>query len=282
MFFDFKSMSQAYPELLYELQTAGRQRSPRGQATFEIPNLTFRLHNPALCYPDGIGRRYGPAIAAAEAACLVGGVTDPQLMISVGSNFKRFLDGGALHGTYGPRIRGQMQNVVKRLREDADTRQAIVQVWDARYDQAGWTPKDLPCTLMFGFAIYDNQLEMSTTMRSNDIWWGVAHDVPMFTALQHSVASALQLPVGPYTHTAYSFHMYERDLPEAHKLWKYDHSDDHSIGGGFFGGGDWEQAASRARMIVDGELPPAPTPYEQWSYDQLLPHVEVAKASRDL
>lgn len=278
--FHFDDMATGYLELVDALKRDGRPRSPRGQLTYELPNTMIVLEDPTKSHPVGIGRRYSPAIAAAEAACLIGGVTDPNLMMSAGSNFRMFLDLGALHGTYGPRIRGQLPNVVERLREDRDTRQAILQVWDARYDQAGWVPKDLPCTLMFGFSIFDGKLEMQTTMRSNDVWWGVAHDFPMFTALQLTVASALGLEPGRYTHTAYSFHMYDRDVEAAEQQLHEPDDDIRWPGGGFYSEGGIEQGTARARDLLMGEHLKMPTPAERWYIDTLAPHIERAHQSR--
>lgn len=273
--FDFEDMSTGYLELVSVLKKDGRRRSPRGFATSEIPNLSFTLADPRLSHPVGIGRRYGRAIAAAEALGLIGGVTDPELMCKVGANFSRFLDGGTLHGAYGPRVRGQLPNVVERLSEDPDTRQAVLQVWDAKYDQAGWTPRDLPCTLSFGFAIYGGKLEMTATMRSNDIWWGLAHDTVQFTALQLTVASALGLPAGPYTHQAYSLHLYDRDLEETEKLHPQ-HLPDYlrHREGGICSLGGIHVGMARARALYAGERVPAATESEIWYEDTLKPYLE--------
>lgn len=269
--FEYDTLQEGYADLVSSIANLGRRRNPRGQATSEIENATVVIRDPSRAWPNGINRKYGRAIAAAEAMCLVGGVGDPQLMCEVGANFKRFLDGGQLHGAYGPRVRAQMENVCEKLRDDPDTRQAIVQVWDARYDMAGWTPKDLPCTLSFGFAIFDGKLEMTTTMRSNDVWWGVAHDFPMFTCLQQTVASAIGRDVGPYTHQAYSLHLYDRDL-EAFEALRAP-VEPPMIVRGLYAAGGWEQGAERARTILRGETPPNPTPSEAFYLGQLAPHV---------
>jgi thymidylate synthase len=276
-------MSIGYWALVDELITSGRERSPRGMTTREIPGCTFELTDPTRSHPVGIGRKYSQAIAAAEALCLIGGVANPALMLSVGSNFARFLDGGALHGAYGPRVRGQLPQAVEKLRRDRDSRQALVQVWDPLYDLAGWTPKDLPCTLTLAFSVHDNRLEMETVMRSNDVWWGTAHDVPMFTALQLTVASSLGLEPGTYRHHALSLHIYERDIEAAQEL---------SLpspacpappkrGGGVFSEGGIEQGMERARKILAGEDIPMPTPQESWYQDVLRPHLDKVERAKE-
>lgn len=279
-FIESDTMSELYPQLVKRCLAYGRRRSPRGQDTYEIPNVTFRLHDPSQSEPVGIGRRYGPAILAAEALSLVGGISDPDLMVSVGSNFKRFLDGGVLHGTYGPRVRMQVEHVIARLKDDPDTRQAILQIWDPLHDQASWTPKDLPCTLNIGFAIFDNMLECSVNMRSNDVWWGTAHDVPMFTCLQQTVAQAIGLEAGPYTHHAYSFHLYDRDLDEVEKLHDYDGTV-HPPADGLWSPRDYEYAALTARQILTNQYNPTTASLTEQRYNDLLrPHARRVNESR--
>lgn len=281
-YWEFEDMSQGYRQLVEAVELYGRRRAPRGMKTSELPGATFVLKDPTKAFPLNIGRKFGRAIAAAEALSLVGGVTDPALMLSVGANFGRFLDGGYLHGAYGPRIRGHLPTVVEKIREDKDTRQAVLQIWDARYDQAGWTPRDLPCTLTIVLSAYDGKLEADVTMRSNDVWWGTAHDVPMFTMLQLTVASALGLDPGPYTHHAVSLHMYDRDLEEADKLHEpeFPGADEHVPWVGVESPAGIEQGMERARAIIQGAPYAMPSPTEKWCIDTLAPHVERAKQSR--
>lgn len=282
--YEVPDMSSGYLEIVEGVLSDGRKRAPRGQKTREVTNATIVLADPTRSHPTGVGRRYGEAIVAAEATGLVAGLSDPQLMMSVGSNFQRFLDGGSLHGTYGPRVRGQLVECVERLRKDPDTRQAVMTVWDPLHDGAGFVPKDLPCTLVLAFAVYDGRLEMSTTMRSNDVWWGLAHDVPMFTCLQLTVADALRLPPGPYVHNAYSLHVYERDLDAISELKDAPDQDPPVLGGGFSGALGIEDAQERAQKVftsrtdeIEGDL----TDAEVYYSSLLAPHLQRVKESRE-
>lgn len=293
MFYEISDMSEGYLAVLDDVRTRGRERAPRGMKTRELPNVLIKLTDPYRNHPVDIGRAYGQSIVAAEALSLVGGVSDPLLMIACGSAFTRFIDGGTLHGAYGPRIRGQLPAVVQKLREDPDTRQAILSVWDARYDQAGWTPKDLPCTLSIGFAIFDEKLECNVTMRSNDAWLGLAHDVPMFTCLQHTVASALEIGVGPYYHLAHSMHVYERDFdaideqvgrPYEHDVKKPWEETPLSPAWGVHSAGDIEIGMQRARAILAGEFDEDFGEFstsESWYAEQLMREIGVSRGARE-
>lgn len=211
-----ENMRDGYVELVDWVRDYGSDVAPRGMKTCEIEDATFVLNDPLDALPVGVGRDLNLAIGAAEALLLCGGISSPTLLTSVSSTFRRFLDGGDLHGGYGRRIRDQVPRVVERLAVDPDTRQAIITIWDPAYDQVD--TRDLPCTLNFGFRVRDGKLNMSVCMRSSDLWLGLPYDVFTFTQLQCTVAHALGLPVGTYTHHAYSFHLYERNLGAIDKL----------------------------------------------------------------
>jgi thymidylate synthase len=276
----FADMTDGYIELYAEVSSFGESRNPRGLPSREVRGVHFVLEDPTKPFPHGIGRKYGRAIAVAEALQLVAGTTDPQLMISVGSNFARFLDGGNLEGAYGPRIRSQLPIAVQRLAKDCDTRQALIHIWDPVRDGQVQVPKDLPCTSSLWFAIDgEDRLELHATMRSNDLWWGTAHDVPMFTFLQCTVANVLQIPVGEYHHHAMSLHIYERDLEAFHAL-RYDDERTPPPPWRGISAGTIEGAQERARDILSGGIPPMRSPTEIFCTDVIGPHVAEAERSR--
>ena len=94
--------------------------------------------------------------------------------------YKKYADGDVIFGGYGPRLfdwRGlnQMDNVVALLKRKPHTRQAVIQLFDA-FDIME-ARKDIPCTCTLQFMIRSKRLNMFTTMRSNDAYWGLPHDV---------------------------------------------------------------------------------------------------------
>lgn len=204
-------MRHGYATLINEVLTLGDKTAPRGQPTREIIGFTLRVQDPTNNILTGVRKGYNPAIGAAEAAQLVGGVSDPALMVRISKNFALFMDAGTFAGAYGPRIRTQLPEVARRLQEDPSTRQAIVQIWRPQDDLWSAT-KDLPCTLGFQFFIRNDHLIMHTRMRSNDVNWGVPYDVFQFTQLQLTVANVLGVEVGEYVHSVGSMHIYEKDI----------------------------------------------------------------------
>ena len=56
---------------------------------------------------------------------------------------------------------------------------------------------------------------MITTMRSNDVYLGLPHDVFFFTMLQELVARRLDVELGLYRHIVGSLHLYEHNVEDA-------------------------------------------------------------------
>lgn len=212
------NMQKHYTQLCHTVYHEGAQVSPRGQETREMLGVTIKHINPVNSLVQYVGRGASTQLAALEALQLIAGVSESKLMTKVAPNTRQFLTDADkpwqyFHGAYGPRVEAYMHQVIKRLREDHDTRQAVVTIWDNRQDQR--SEPDLPCTLSLHFMIRDERLDLHVTMRSNDVWWGTAHDVFVFTTLQTAVAHTLDLPCGNYYHHANSLHIYQRDY---HKL----------------------------------------------------------------
>jgi thymidylate synthase len=119
-------------------------------------------------------------------------------------------------GAYGPRLFGKkaptqyervVDHLAERLKDGKDTRQAVVQVF--REKDLG--KKDVPCTCTLQFLARRGRLHMMTSMRSNDAYRGLPHDVFAFTWLQEIVARSVSLELGEYHHAVGSLHLYDAD-----------------------------------------------------------------------
>lgn len=222
MRFEIEDIDAGYIELRDAVLAEGREVRPRGMRTLEIPNAQIKLTNPLRPAPTGVGRGLNPKIGAAEAAHLIGGFSDAVQLVNCAKNFGMFVEeDGRLKGAYGPRMyqqdgsygprtASQWDRVIETLVNDPDSRQAGVVIW--RPWELEVPSKDVPCTVCLFFEIRDGLLEMSTTMRSQDLVWGTPYDLMMFTAVQRAMAHALGIPPGPYYHSAMSLHIYvDRD-----------------------------------------------------------------------
>lgn len=131
-------------------------------------------------------------------------------------------DGKAIFGAYGPRLLNlnginQLDNVVQTLKRWPDSRRAVVQLFKADDLAADLesTLKDMPCTCTLQFTVRKGQLQMLASMRSNDAYKGLPHDVFAFTMLQEIMARKLGVEVGTYRHAVGSFHLYANDAKKA-------------------------------------------------------------------
>ena len=136
--------------------------------------------------------------------------------------YKSFSDDGqTVFGGYGPRLfnwRGmnQFAKVADILRKKPDSRQAVIQLFDAQ-DTVTFH-RDIPCTCTLQFMIRQNQLNMFTHMRSNDAFVGLPHDIFSFTMLQEIMARTLSVGLGWYKHAVGSLHLYDESVRNAHNF----------------------------------------------------------------
>lgn len=248
-------MRHGYIDICRMVMSQGAVVKPRGMETRELLDVVIVLDEPRDALPLGINRKPNKAIAVVEALQLIGGIQTPELVCRIQPNFKQFLDGEAFHGSYGPRLRNQLPHTVQKLLDDRDTRQAVMTIWDPAFDN-GSTVKDLPCTTMLQFLIRDGRLILHTTMRSNDVWWGLAYDAFQFTQLQLAVANFMGIPAGPYHHHAVSLHAYERDFDSIEDLIDFKESKpDHDLWHGLTPqSGNWSDVRWHAQKILLGQL----------------------------
>jgi thymidylate synthase len=126
-------------------------------------------------------------------------------------------DGETICGAYGPRLmnfRGkynQIDNIINLLKEKPTTRRAVIQIFDAKDVALDIEKKlkEIPCTCTLQFSIRGGKLDMITSMRSNDAYWGLPHDIFTFTMLQEIIALSLNVDLGVYKHSVGSLHIYK-------------------------------------------------------------------------
>lgn len=116
----------------------------------------------------------------------------------------------------------QLDKCIEQLKKDKFTRQAYISIFDGK-EKDEYT-YDTPCTLSIGFYVlpllYDT-LNMTVTMRSNDLIYGFCNDQYCFSKLLSLVATELNLKVGNYFHFAQNLHIYEQHFNLKQFKWKY-------------------------------------------------------------
>jgi thymidylate synthase len=126
-------------------------------------------------------------------------------------------DGKIIYGGYGTRLFNkdgsinQIENVIELLKNNPETRRAVIQIFDAK--DINEQHKEIPCTCTLQFLIRENKLHLVVYMRSNDAYIGLPHDIYCFTMIQEIIARSIsdELLIGTYQHMVGSFHLYEQN-----------------------------------------------------------------------
>src|SRR6266436_4499582 len=208
------------PVLKKLLKSKNRIKPSRGPAT-ELTGVLLRITNPRarLSRTEGRGLLF---------SCL-----GEFLWYLAKSKSLRFItyyvrkyseesdDGRTLYGAYGPRLfemRGinQVQNVVRLLKSSPDSRRAVIQLFDAADIEKHY--KEIPCTCTLQFMVRRRRLCMFTSMRSNDAFLGLPHDVFAFKMLQEIIARTLGFELGEYKQAVGSLHLYDLHRKDAQRL----------------------------------------------------------------
>lgn len=107
----------------------------------------------------------------------------------------------------------QLTKCIEQLKKDRFTRRAWLTLFDGK--EKSEYEFDTPCTLNIGFyvnPILPNDLNMTVTMRSNDLIYGFCNDQYCFSELLKFVAAHVGLNVGSYTHFVNDLHIYDKFL----------------------------------------------------------------------
>jgi thymidylate synthase len=275
---EIKDGVNGYVDLVQHVLRHGKEVAPRGQKTLEIEDAIIRIDDVYNTLPMNVKRKAVPGIGAVEACQLLSGTSFPDLVMMVGPQFKNYAeDNGVFHGAYGPRTNGQYHAVIERLKNDPDSRQAVVTIWNPQYDLQ-WNKRDYPCTILHQFRIRDNKLNMSVYMRSNDVWLGAAYDFFQFTRVQIAMASVLGIEPGKYAHHVGSLHIYEQHYGVAEELKYTDKFTDIPV----ITGRTWNEVQSSSVLALHGSVDPTAyvrlTENEKWYADAMKDAIEKNKA----
>lgn len=126
-----------------------------------------------------------------------------------------YMHDGKMAYTYNERFwnNDQLRKIIDRLKEDHDSRQLWLSVWDPCIDpdNLGGISR-VPCSLGYNFQYRDGKLNIHYVMRSCDFNTHFPNDVYLGIKLLEYVAKETGLEVGNFTHTMFSLHVYRKDL----------------------------------------------------------------------
>lgn len=193
----------------YRVETEGS----RGRIVAEIVGASLCLKNPRARISRSENRGK-PFSAIGELLWYLAGSDRLDFIEPYISNYRKDAVEGILEGAYGPRLYSmhghidQLANVVRQLRGKPDSKRAVVQLFDA--GDIAREKKEVPCTTALQFLLREGKLNLIATMRSNDAYYGLPHDIFCFTMLQELVARTLDVELGTYYHFAGSLHVYDK------------------------------------------------------------------------
>lgn len=201
------------------LQDGSPVQTSRGE-TREIIGVYLELRNPRarLSRTETRGR---PFSAIGEFLWYMSGSNSLDFITPYIPKYKDdSLDGMTVHGGYGPRLfnhrrENQIENIRELLIEKPTTRRAVIQLFDA--EDTDPRLKEVPCTTTLQFLIRDGKLDLIATMRSNDAWLGLPHDVFCFTMIQEIFCTELGVELGTYRHFVSSMHFYPDGIKGARR-----------------------------------------------------------------
>jgi thymidylate synthase len=151
---------------------------------------------------------------------LIASLADPDWLAWMQRNFTEPDDVPELgHArSYAKRLRDydgrdQVAWVIERLRADPETRSATITTFQPLADTSY-----IPCVSLLDFWRRDGALELVVYAHSLDFGKKAYGNLVELARLQHEVAAALMLPVGPLVIHAKSAHVYEPELEAMRRL----------------------------------------------------------------
>ena len=200
-----RNAESMYPRIITGLCNDGTYQDSRNGPTIELQGTTVvTVMKPDERVVFSASRDCNPFFHLAEGIWMLAGRQDTAYLTQyVGTMINFSDDGKVFNAAYGHRMRkhfgfDQLANVVEALKENHDTRRAVIQLWCPQDLQK--TSKDYACNMSLDLKIRNGHLNMRVNNRSNDIVWGMlGATVVHFSIIQEYIAAAVVVPMGYYT-----------------------------------------------------------------------------------
>ena len=218
-----RNVNQAFSEIFWKLKTLNLQpEQTRNGPALVHPELVTTVYTcPAERVLFHGGRDANPIFHLMESIWMLAGRRDVGFLSLFNRTINQYSDDGKnFNAAYGYRWRhhfgrDQLDEVIKMLRRDPASRQAVIQIWD--HADLSKKTKDKACNTQIVFDVRQDRLNMTVFNRSNDIWWGAyGANAVHFSVLQEFVAAATGHRMGVYRQVSNNFHLYT-ELYDAQK-----------------------------------------------------------------
>ncbi len=204
-------LHQLYRKLLEDGQAQGGTRG----ANRELLGASLRILKPRARISRSENRGK-PFSALGELLWYLSGSDTLEFIERYVPRYANDAVNGILEGAYGPRLLrmrngiDQFASIEALLKERPASRRAVIHLFNA--EDIVTHHKEIPCTTTLQFHLRNGYLYMSVTLRSNDAYWGLPHDVFCFTMIQEMMARRLGVEMGEYYQHVGSMHVYENKI----------------------------------------------------------------------
>jgi thymidylate synthase len=211
--FEGNTAAQLYEEGLYQFRVSGRKEASRNGPVMVLPDIAlFTLNSPRHRVLDDAVRNANPFFHMMEFIWMMAGRRDVEWIAQFNKQYREYADDGHVMAAYGYRWRNiwddQIKAVIDLLKENPNTRQAVILMWNPLKDLFE-TWKDKACNTQIMFRNNAGALDMLVTNRSNDFVWGaLGANIVHMTMLHELVSHFSGIPLGKYTVVSNNLHMY--------------------------------------------------------------------------
>lgn len=122
---------------------------------------------------------------------------------------------GRFDYSYNNRMWISRNAAIKELIRNPDSRQAIINVWDAQIDPFNLGGKRrVPCSMYYQILVRDNRVHIIYNQRSADVVTHFGNDIYLAWRLMEHIAEAIDMTPGYLYHNIGSLHAYKKDWPQ--------------------------------------------------------------------
>ena len=209
-----RNANTLFEEMFWRFKTSGVKADSRNGPVVRIPEpVLTRVTHPRERVLFCQERDPNPVFHCLEAIWMLAGRRDVDFLQQFNSRIGQYSDDGQVfNAAYGHRMRhyfgnDQLLGVVEKLKQDPDTRQAVIQLWSPA--DLNKSTLDKACNMQLVFEIQEGKLNMTVINRSNDAWYGYAGaNIVHMTIIQEFVASAVGVLLGEYRTFSTNLHLY--------------------------------------------------------------------------